>query len=56
MGEVFAQVVTLALVVGGSIVVADRLLWRRYWKRRGFQWSDERQALVKMGKAVKRGN
>lgn len=56
MGDVVAEVITMLVVVGGSIVLADRLLWRRYWKRHGFEWSDERQALVRMGKVTKRGD
>jgi hypothetical protein len=46
--SIVAEFVTL---VGGCallIVLADRLLWRRYWKRRGFAWSDERQRLERI--------
>lgn len=54
VGDVIAEVVTMLVVIGGSIVLADRLLWRRYWHKHGFEWSNERQALVKMGKVTKR--
>ena len=31
-----------------AIVVAERCLWRTYWERRGFEWSEERGRLERI--------
>lgn len=39
--------VTFAAVVV-LIVAAERALWRPYWKRQGYEWSEERGRLERI--------
>jgi len=46
-----AYFVIFAAMVGG-IAAAERWLWRPYWQRRGFEWSEERGRLERIRRGM----
>jgi hypothetical protein len=46
-----AYFVIFAAMIGG-IAAAEHWLWRPYWQRRGFEWSEERGRLERIRRGM----